>query len=48
MLKITMHKIVSTSVILVLAITKAIYGYNGDTVASNTMDWLLGIPLAIW
>lgn len=45
--KITKHKLFSTVTLVLAIIVKAVYSYRGNTVVSNTMDWLIGIPLTI-
>ena len=45
--ELTGYYLLTTGVILGLGIPKAVYSYKGQALISTTLDWLVGVALAL-
>ncbi|KAF8318426.1 hypothetical protein DL93DRAFT_2075837 [Clavulina sp. PMI_390] len=46
-LAITLHRLSGSILILGFGIAKAVLGYKGNALAGTTIDWILGVFLAL-
>ncbi|KAF8491991.1 hypothetical protein F5888DRAFT_1732474, partial [Russula emetica] len=45
--ELTGYRLLTTGVILGIGVPKAVYSYNGQALISTTLDWLVGVILAL-
>jgi len=45
--ELTGYRLLTTGVILGIGVPKAVFSYNGQALISTTLDWLVGVILAL-